>query len=113
MDEGENMFRKTIATAACLAALAASGCASMAVTQESLEDKTSFALGLDRGDFTINNRVDEGVQTNYVVKTRNGQEYRCYVTGLVTYLGRTVSDAVCNRKGAPAANPLLEKARAR
>ena len=113
MEKGEDMFRKTIIAAACLAAITASGCASMAVTQESLEEKTAFALGLDTGDFTISNRVDEGVQTKYAVKTRTGQEYRCYVTGTVTYLGRAVSDAVCSKKGEAAKNPLLERARAR
>lgn len=103
------MFRKSIFTAVCLTAAITTGCASMAVTSESLEDKTAFALGLEKGEFTISNRVDEGVQTNYVVKTHKGQEYRCYVTGTIG-IGRVISDAMCNRKGEPARNPLLEKA---
>ena len=104
------MFRKAIFTAACLTAVITTGCASMAVTSESLEEKTAFALGLEKGEFTISNRVDDGIQTNYVVKTNKGQEYRCYVTGTISMIGRTVSDAMCNRKGEPARNPLLEKA---
>lgn len=107
------MLRKSIFTAACLTAAMTAGCASMAVTGEGLEEKTAFALGLDKGEFTISNRVDDGVQTNYVVKTRKGQEYRCYVTGTFSFVGRAVSDAVCNRKGEAARNPLIEKAAGR
>ena len=104
------MFRKMILTAACFAAVAGAGCASMAVTEESLEQKTAFALGLDKGEFTISNRVDDGLQTNYVVKTKKGQVYNCYVTGTIAIMGRVVSDAMCNKKGEAAKNPLLERA---
>lgn len=104
------MFRTSKIAAVFLAAIVVTGCASVAVTNESLEDKTAFALGLDKGDFTISNRTDSGVDTNYTVKTKKGQEYRCYVQGTVSIMGRTVSDAVCSRKGQPARNPLLEKA---
>src|SRR5690606_16209231 len=53
---------------AMLAAAAATGCASIAVTDEALVDRTAFALGLAKGDFTISNRVDEGTTTRYSVK---------------------------------------------
>lgn len=101
------MFRKSIFLAACVAATAVSGCASMAVTGESLEDKTAFALGLEKGEFSISNRVDNGVRTDYAVRTKRGQEYRCYVTGIVSLMGRAVSDAMCSKKGEPARNPLM------
>lgn len=104
------MLSKSKLFAAFLAAAVVTGCASVAVTDESLEDKTAFALGLDKGDFTISNRTDSGLDTNYLVKTKKGREYRCYVQGMVTIMGRTVSDAVCNKKGEPARNPLLERA---
>jgi hypothetical protein len=42
------------------------GYASMAVTDQSLEDRTAFTLGLDQGDFRIGNRTDSGVD---IVKT--------------------------------------------
>lgn len=110
MDKEIQMFRTSNITAGFLVATIVTGCASMAVTDASLEDKTAFALGLEKGDFAISNRTDSGVDTNYIVKTKKGQEYRCYVQGTVSIMGRTVSDAVCNRKGQPARNPLLEKA---
>lgn len=33
--------------------------ASFVVASESLEEKTAFALGLEKGDFTISNREDK------------------------------------------------------
>jgi len=104
------MFHKSKIAAAFLAATVVTGCASVAVTSETLEDRTAFALGLDKGDFTISNRTDSGVDTNYIVKTKKGQEYRCYVSGTISIMGRTVSDAICNKKGQPARNALLEAA---
>lgn len=77
-----------------VAALAA-GCASVAVTDDSIEQRTSAALGIYRDAFTISDRQDEGIKTTYTVKTKTGKGYNCYVTGTVTYFGRTVSDAVC------------------
>ncbi len=72
------------------------GCASKAVKDSDLEQNTSFALGLDQDQFTISNRVDSGVTTNYVVKTKSGKNYRCYVTGTFSIMGPAVSDAICS-----------------
>lgn len=92
---------------AVLAAATATGCASIAVTDEALVDRTAFALGLGKGDFTISNRVDEGTTTRYSVKARSGQEFNCFVGGSIGVLGRVVSEAVCTKKGEVARNPLL------
>ena len=90
-----------------VAAAAATGCASIAVTDEALVDRTAFALGLGKGDFTISNRVDEGTTTRYSVKARSGQEFNCFVGGSIGVLGRVVSEAICTKKGEVARNPLL------
>lgn len=92
---------------AVLAAATATGCASIAVTDEALVDRTAFALGLGKGDFTISNRVDEGTTTRYSVKAKSGQEFNCFVGGSIGVLGRVVSEAVCTKKGEVARNPLL------
>ncbi len=92
---------------AVLAAAAATGCASIAVTDEALVDRTAFALGLAKGDFTISNRVDEGTTTRYSVKSKSGQEFNCFVGGSIGVLGRVVSEAICTKKGEVARNPLL------
>ena len=92
---------------AVLAAATATGCASIAVTDEALVDRTAFALGLGKGDFTISNRVDEGTTTRYSVKARSGQEFNCFVGGSIGVLGRVVSEAICTKKGEVARNPLL------
>lgn len=76
-----------------------SGCASVAVTEDAIKQKTAFALGVDQGDLAISNRVDDGVQTRYSVKTKTGKTYNCYVTGTVTMFGRNVSDAICSATG--------------
>ncbi|WP_061238921.1 hypothetical protein [Ectopseudomonas composti] len=76
-----------------------SGCASVAVSDNVLSQRTSLALGLTPDQFTISNRVDGGVRTDYNVKTRDGKNYACYVTGSVSVLGPVVSDALCNTMG--------------
>ena len=78
-----------------LTALFVSGCASVAVTSSSIEDRTASALGIDKSEFTISNRRDDGVRTDYNVQTKTGTQYNCYVTGVVSMIGRTVSDAIC------------------
>lgn len=72
-----------------------SGCASYAVTDDVITSHTSFALGLQPSEFTISNRVDSGVRTDYKVKTTSGKSYSCYLTGTVSVTGRAVSDAIC------------------
>lgn len=88
-------------------ALISSGCASIAVTDRALVERTSFALGIAKEDFTISNRVDEGAASRYVVRTKSGQTYRCLVGGSIGLLGRAVSDAVCTKDGDATRNPLL------
>jgi hypothetical protein len=90
-----------------LAAATTTGCASIAVTDEAIADRTAFALGLAKGDFTISNRVDNGTTTRYSVRTKAGQEFNCFVGGSISVLGRVVSEAICTKKGEVARNPLL------
>lgn len=71
------------------------GCASVAVTEDALENNTAHALGLEKGSFTITNREDSGIKTTYNVKTNSGRNYSCYVTGQISVIGRVVSDAMC------------------
>lgn len=90
--------RAAIAAVAAIAAFTA-GCASVAVSSDAIEKNTAFALGLEKGTFTISDRVDEGVKSSYTVKTNTGKKYSCYVTGTVSVMGRVVSDAMCNEVG--------------
>jgi hypothetical protein len=90
-----------------IVALLAVGCASTSVTEDAITERTAVALGLNKGDFVISNRVDEGVTTRFLAKAKNGQEYNCYVTGTFSVTGRIVSDAICTKKGEVAKNPLL------
>lgn len=85
----------------------ATGCASIAVTDEALVERTAFALGLAKGDFTISNRTDDGPTTRYSVRSKSGQDFNCFVGGSIGVLGRTVSEAICTKKGEVARNPLL------
>jgi len=101
------MTRTRRFAALAVVSMALSGCASVAVTDQAIVDRTAFALGLDKSAFTISNRVDEGTTTRYAVKTKAGQDYNCFVGGSFSVVGRTVSEAVCTRKGEPAKNPLL------
>lgn len=102
-----NLQRLPLCGIFLMAALTA-GCASVTVDNNSIEDRTAFALGLDKSAFTVSNRVDDGVVSRYSVTTRAGKKYNCYVGGGLSILGRQVSDAICNEAlggGASAAPP--------
>jgi len=97
-----------------LAVLAAAGCATLA-TDDAIVKRTAFALGLDKSDFTISNRQNDGAQAIYLVTTKAGKKYTCYVAGYFSYTsGRESSDAMRNELGGKAAgnhcNELLKAA---
>lgn len=83
---------------------------------DKIQDRTEDALGLDANDFTISDLEKDGVSTRYVVTTKKGEKYKCYVTstsGLAGFMsgGASVSDAVCNKGNGPEKkNPFLEAA---
>lgn len=83
-----------------LVAATLAGCASIAVTDDVITQRTSTALGIQPSQFTISNRSDSGVRTDYQVTTTRGKHYSCYVTGMISQMGRTVSDAICTQMGA-------------
>lgn len=95
---------------AVISSILLAGCASVAVTGDALEKNTAFAIGAEPGTFTISDRQDQGLKTTYRATTSSGKKYSCYVTGMVSVVGRTVSDAMCNeitsgsaaKAGAPA-----------
>lgn len=93
--------------AALAAAALLAGCASVAVTDDLIVQRTAFALSLQPNEFTISNRSDSGVRTDYTVTTRTGRTFQCYVGGSVSVVGRVVSDAICSPMGggAAAGNP--------
>ncbi len=76
-----------------------SGCASFAVSDDALVQRTGFALGLEPAQFTISNRMDEGTTTRYQVKTTAGRQYNCFVGGSVSVIGKSVSEAICTEMG--------------
>ena len=82
-----------------MAAVLATGCASVAVSNDAIEQNTAQTLGLAKGSFTITNRTDDGVKASYAVKTNAGKQYSCYVTGGVSIVGRVVSDPICTELG--------------
>lgn len=69
--------------------------ASNAVTDEALIPRTETAIGMPSSQFTITDRVNEGVTARYKVKTSTGKAYNCFVGGSISVLGRSVSEAVC------------------
>ena len=79
-----------------------SSCASVAVQDNAIETNTASSLGLEKGTFKISDRQDDGIKTTYTVQTNSGKKYSCYVTGTISVVGRTVSDAVCQEIGKPA-----------
>ena len=102
-------MKKSLLPALLSSSLVAVGCASIAVTDEAIVDRTAFALGLAKGDFTVSNRMDDGAASRYQVRTKAGQAYRCFVGGSIGLLGRAVSEAVCTKEGETPRNPLLSR----
>lgn len=98
-----NKIRQTSIIFSAISALA--GCASVAVTDDAIGQRTAFALGIERSGFVISDRQDEGIRTNYTVKAKSGKTYSCYVTGTVSVVGRVVSDAICAEVGGAPAKP--------
>lgn len=99
---------KTFATLSiAITAAALSACASVIVSDDAVVDRTAFALGLNKGDFTISNRVNEGASARYAVRTKSGQEFNCFLGSTLSILGGGVTEAVCNKKGEVGRNPLL------
>jgi len=72
------------------------GCASVAVTSDAIERNTAFALGMNKADFTISERQDDGMRTTYIATTKAGKKYSCYATGTFSVTGRVLSDALCS-----------------
>jgi hypothetical protein len=100
----KNSFFTRVTAIALIAS--AAGCASVAVSNDAIEQNTAFTLGLPKGSFTISDRVDDGVKSTYVVKTKAGKQYSCYVTGSVGITGPVVSDAICQaQQGRSSAKP--------
>ncbi|MEB0012136.1 hypothetical protein QN379_17930 [Glaciimonas sp. Gout2] len=92
----QTFIHRTLASALVAISALTSGCASLAVSNDSLEQNTASSLGLPKSAFTISDRVDNGVKSTYTVKTNSGKQYSCYVTGTFSILGPVVSDAICN-----------------
>ncbi len=103
--KGTDMRTRLLSLSA--ASLLMTACASIAVTDEAIVERTAFALGLAKTDFTIANRTDDGTTSRYSVRTKTGQDYNCFVGGSISVLGRSVSEAICTKKGEVARNPLL------
>lgn len=93
-----NFKHRTLSLAILAAAALISGCASVAVSGDAIEQNTARALGLNPGTFTVSNRADDGIKTTYNVATQAGKRYACYVTGTVSMMGRVVSDAICTEQ---------------
>lgn len=92
--------------------LALSGCALVRTNKLSddvLTQRTGFALGLDKSEFTISNRQEpnKSSEVYYLVTTKSGKKFNCYVaagfTSIVTP-GSDASDAVCSEIGGNGAN---------
>ncbi len=87
--------------------VAVSGCALVQtnkVSDDVLAQRTGFALGLDKNEFSISNRQEpnKSSEVYYLVTTKSGKKFNCYVaagfTSIVTP-DSDASDAVCSEIG--------------
>jgi len=88
-------------------ALTLAGCALVKTNKLSddvLTQRTAFTLGLDKSEFTISNRQEpnKSSEVYYLVTTKSGRKFNCYVaagfTSIVTP-NSDASDAVCSEIG--------------
>lgn len=116
-------FKRYCLTA--MLAMVANGCALVQTNKLSddvLTQRTAFTLGLDKSKFTISNRQEpnKNSEVYYVVTTKSGKKFNCYVaagfTSIVTP-DTDASDAICSEIGGSGAkansgscNALLKKA---
>lgn len=98
----QTIIHRTLAISIVVMSALAAGCASVVVSNDTIEQNTASSLGLPKSAFTIFDRVDNGIKSTYIVKTNSGKQYSCYVTGTFSILGPVVSDALCNEVGKPA-----------
>lgn len=113
------IFLAAILAAVCGSVFVA-GCASTVVKEDHLKQKAAFALGLEPNSFAVSDRVDDGLQTRYSVRTHDGRKFNCYVEGSFSFgTGSVVTDAVCSQMGksankagdaGPSCNALLKAA---
>ena len=80
-----------------LALLAVAGCASLAVTDQALTERTAGAVGLKKTGFTVSQRMDDSTRTRSAVRKPTGQEFNCFVGGSFNVLGRSVSNVDWNQ----------------
>jgi hypothetical protein len=94
MPSSPNRFAAPLSVA--LAAFIFSGCASVAISNDAIVERTAFALSLDKSAFTISNRVDESTRSSYSVAVNDGRKYNCYIGGGFSGPIRVVGDAMCS-----------------
>jgi hypothetical protein len=76
------------------------GCAGTQVTEDQLQQKTAFTLGVDPSDLTISDKVKVGtLRTNYVATTKKGKKFMCWVEAGPSLIGQIVSDPRCTETG--------------
>lgn len=85
-------------------ALMLTACASMTVSDDDVVQRTGFTLGLEPGDFTVSDRINEGLELRYKVLTKSGKKFNCSMAGSVSVLGAVPSDAICYEAGAAGAS---------
>jgi hypothetical protein len=61
-------------------ALLVSGCASMGADDATIADRTAFSLGMDRGQITISDRVNDMFMARYLATAQSGKKYNCEIS---------------------------------
>lgn len=92
--------------------LTLSGCALVQtnkLSDDTIAQRTAFTLGLDKSEFTISNRQEpnKNSEVYYVVTTKSGKKYNCYVAaGFTSFItpDTDASDAICSEIGGSGAN---------
>ncbi|ADY96873.1 TPA: hypothetical protein WI689_000678 [Neisseria meningitidis] len=105
-----------IIVSAAFVALALAGCGSInnvTVSDQKLQERAAFALGVSPNAVKISNRSNEGIRINFTA-TVGKRVSQCYVTSVISTIGVTTSDAIClgggTHKGKSQCNALLKAA---
>lgn len=83
---------------ACFCLQIFAGCAGKMVKDRLLIEKTALALWLYGDTLSLSEKRVSGKRIDYLVTTKTGKVYDCYVTAGFSFSWKVVSDATCQSR---------------
>lgn len=98
-----NLLRKSVLTTLMISIVGCNSNQSKDGSSDTISNKTEFALGLNKTQFTVYEVNSSMIKTTYKVKTSKGGIYNCYFTKA---MGIPASDALCSKMNGMSSDPI-------